>query len=81
MSLEERLAKIREAGAERIPEETRAVLGRMTQQLRETAMDGVIKVGDPLPPFALQNAEGVEVSSADLLAKGAVVMTVFRGHW
>jgi len=44
-------------------------------------MDGVIAVGDPLPPFALQNADGIEVRSADLLAKGAVVMTVFRGHW
>jgi len=82
MSLEDQLAKIREAGAKRIPEDKRAVMGRATQELRDSGiMDRVIKVGDTLPPFALQNADGVEVTSAGLLGQGAVVMTVFRGHW
>ena len=44
-------------------------------------MDRVIKVGDPLPPFALPNAYGREVRSADLLAKGPLVLTFFRGAW
>ena len=82
MSLEEKLAQLREASAKRIPEETRAVMGRATQDLRESGiMDRVIKVGDPLPPFSLRNANGVDVSSAYVLAKGALVLTVFRGHW
>ncbi len=82
MSLEEKLAKIREAGAKRIPEDKRAILGRATQDLRDSGiMDGVIQVGDTLPPFALQNSDGVEITSAGLLARGALVMTVFRGHW
>ncbi len=82
MSLEEKLADIRAAGAKRMPEETRAIMGRATQQLRESGiMDRVIKVGDPLPAFSLSNANGETVSSADLLAKGPVVLTVFRGHW
>ena len=82
MSLEEKLAKLREGSAKRIPEDKRAVLGRATKELRDSGiMDGVIKVGDTLPPFALQNSDGVEVSSAGLLARGAVVLSVFRGHW
>ena len=82
MSLEEQLAKIREAGAKRVPEEKRAVMARATQELRESGiMDGVIKVGDTLPPFALPNANGVEVTSDSLLSQGSVVLTVFRGHW
>lgn len=82
MSLEDQLAKIRAAGAKRIPEDKRAILGKATQDLRDSGiMDGVIAAGDTLPPFALQNTSGAVVSSADLLAKGAVVMTVFRGHW
>ena len=82
MSLEAALAKLREASAKRIPEEKRATIARETQAIRASGiMEGVIKVGDPLPPFALRNAHGVEVSSADLLAKGTVVLTVFRGHW
>ena len=82
MSLEEKLAKIREAGAKRIPEDKRAILGGHTQELIDSGiMDRTIQAGDTLPPFALQNSDGVEITSAGLLAQGAVVMTVFRGHW
>lgn len=82
MSLAERLNAIREAGAKRIPAEKRAVMGVATQALRESGLsDGFIKVGDPLPEFALDNAHGQVVRSADLLNRGAVVLTVFRGHW
>jgi peroxiredoxin len=44
-------------------------------------MDRVIKVGNPLPGFALKNAFGQEVRSSELLAKGPLVLTVFRGSW
>ena len=82
MSLEDQLAKIREAGAKRIPEDKRAVLGGHTQELIDSGiMDRTIQVGDTLPSFALQNSNGAQVTSAGLLAQGAVAMTVFRGHW
>jgi len=82
MSLDEALAKIREGAKTRIPEEKRMTMGAATKELRASGiMDRVIKVGDPLPAFALKNADGADVSSADLLGKGAVVLTVFRGHW
>lgn len=55
---------------------------RATEELRASGiMDRVIKFGDPLPPFALPNAYGREVRSADLLAKGPLVLTFFRGAW
>ncbi len=73
---------MRAASAKRIPEDKRAVMGRATRELRDSGiMDRVIKVGDALPPFSLSTANGETVSSADLLAKGAIVLTVFRGHW
>ena len=82
MSLEDKLAALRAASAKRIPPEKRAVMLQATQELRESGiMDRVIKVGDRLPPFALANADGADVFSDDLLAKGTVVLTVFRGHW
>ena len=82
MSLEEKLAGIRAAGAARIPEDKRAIMGKATQDLRDSGiMDGVIKAGDTLPAFSLTNANGETVTSAGLLANGAVVLTVFRGHW
>ena len=82
MNLAEKLDAIREAGAKRIPAEKRVVMGAATQTLRDSGIaDGFIKVGDPLPEFALGNARGRMVRSADLLNRGAVVLTVFRGHW
>ena len=82
MSLKAKLAKIRETAERNIPEQVWAVMGRKTQELRDSGiMDSVIKVGDPLPAFTLANANGEEVKSRDLLAKGPLVLTIFRGHW
>jgi peroxiredoxin len=55
---------------------------RATDDLRASGiLDGVIKVGDPLAAFALKNAFGQEVRSSELVAKGRLVLTVFRGSW
>ncbi|MBT4905980.1 MAG: hypothetical protein HOK98_07220 [Rhodospirillaceae bacterium] len=82
MSLGEKLAAISAAGAAKMPEEVRATMGKATQELRESGiLDRTIKVGDTLPAFSLENADGAMINSADLLSKGAVVLTVFRGHW
>ncbi|MDD9901995.1 MAG: hypothetical protein OXT06_00340 [Rhodospirillaceae bacterium] len=82
MSLAEQLDAIRAAGSSRIPQDKRAIMGQATADLRESGiLDGVPKVGDTLPDFSLQNAQGVEIHSSDLLSQGAVVLTVFRGVW
>lgn len=82
MSLEESLAKLREASAAKVPEETRKIMGAAVQAVRESGiMDGIIKVGDKLPSFNLPNSKGEMVSSDDLLAKGNLVVTIYRGHW
>lgn len=82
MSLAERLDEIRAAGAKRIPEDKRAIMGAANKELAESGiMDGVIRVGDQLPPFALPNAFGETIESSELLASGPVVLTAFRGGW
>ena len=82
MSLASKLDAIREGAAKRIPEEKRAIMGRATAALRESGiLDGVIKVGDALPPFELNNRAGDAVRSSDLLAAGPLVISVFRGSW
>jgi peroxiredoxin len=40
-----------------------------------------LKAGDRAPEFVLQDANGREVSSRDLLAKGPLVVTFYRGVW
>ncbi|POR50808.1 peroxiredoxin-like family protein [Bosea psychrotolerans] len=42
---------------------------------------GAVSVGDIIPPFALPNAEGRFVHSADLLSSGPLVISFYRGSW
>ena len=82
MSLEQKLAAIRDGARKRVPEEQRAVMANATEALRASGiLERTIKVGDTLPAFALANQTGHTVRSSDLLANDALVMTVFRGSW
>ncbi len=82
MSLAEKLTVIRAGGVKKIPKDWQAVMGRSSKELRASGiMEGVIKVGDKLPDFTLNNDDGSAVSSKALLADGPLVLTAFRGHW
>ena len=80
--LAEKLNEIKEGALKMIPPERLKIMLRATKDLRESGiMDGALKVGDRLPDFELKNSEGEIVRSIDLLTRGAVVLTVFRGSW
>ena len=82
MTLEAQLAGMREASAKRIPPEKRAIMKQATEDQRESGiLNHTIKIGGSLPDFSLNNANGVEVHSGDLLSQGPVGLTVFRGVW
>jgi hypothetical protein len=82
MSLEEKLAAIREMAKTRQPPEVRAVMHQATEDLRASGiMDRVVKVGAPAPDFTLPNVAGQPVSLAALRARGPVVLSFYRGHW
>jgi hypothetical protein len=82
MSLTDKLAAIREMALQRIPAEALKVMHAATSVLRDSGiLAGAIKVGQPLPPFALAGARGNTVTSLELLSHGPLVLSVFRGHW
>ena len=82
MSLEEQLATIREGAAKRIPADSLAVMHRATEQLQQSGLaEQVLGVGDRLPAFTLLNQDGQEVRASDLLVRGPLVITFFRGVW
>lgn len=82
MALSVRLKAISAGAATRIPAGKRAVMAEATKNQRESGiLDGVIKVGETLPAFSLKNQKGETVTSAGILAKGPMVLTVFRGIW
>ena len=82
MSLADKLAEIREGAKKRIPEELRAIMKRATDELAGSGiLDSVYKEGDTIPPFELANLKGDLISSEDLLQRGPLVMTFYRGVW
>ena len=82
MSLDDKLAAIREMAKTRQPPEVRAVMHQATEDLRASGiMDRVAKVGSVAPDFALPNAAGQLVSLAGLRARGPVVVSFYRGRW
>ena len=82
MTLSETLHTIREGAKQRIPEATRLIMERATDDLRTSgALDRVVKVGQRAPDFTLTSAAGTPVTLSDLLARGPVVLSFFRGRW
>jgi peroxiredoxin len=45
------------------------------------AADEALKAGDKLPDFMLASAEGHFVRAQDLLVKGPIVLSFYRGRW
>ncbi len=88
MSLKEELATIRR-GAEgdgtkpgRIPPDSLTIMHRVTAEQRASGFrDHMPGIGHAAPAFTLPNQDGVAIASADLLARGPVVVSFFRGQW
>jgi hypothetical protein len=82
MTLEEKLAPLREATAKRLGPETHGIMLDATRRLRESGiLNGVIKPGARAPDFTLNDQDANPVNLAGLLAAGPVVLSVFRGFW
>jgi len=77
MGLRQRLAQL--MGTR--PEVYQKMSRDLSERLRTTAMEGVLKPGDPMPEFVLPDTEGTLVGSADLIARGPLVIVFFRGDW
>ncbi len=80
--LQARLDRIKAGFQEQAPEEALTLMGRATQELLDSdILEGVPKTGATLPAFELEETDGSIVRSADLLAQGPLVLTVYRGAW
>jgi peroxiredoxin len=64
------------------PPEIHPIMERATAALIESGQAArAIKAGDRAPGFALKDQDGNEVSSAELLRHGPLVITFYRGMW
>jgi len=82
MTLQEKLDTMREASKARIPPEARAIMQRSVEDLRASGiMNRIARAGEPAPDFTLPNASGWSVGLKELLARGPVVLSFYRGRW
>lgn len=64
------------------PSDIHPIMARATAELIASgAANKALKVGDKAPLFTLKDPDGNPVSSANLLAKGPLVLTFYRGVW
>jgi peroxiredoxin len=81
-SLREILAERKELIARYVPAETQAIHTRAVAELKQRHFAAnILPVGSKIPEFQLQDHDGKSVSSADLLAKGCLVLCFIRGRW
>jgi peroxiredoxin len=80
--LREIFAERKEQISKYVPAETQEVHARAVAELKGTRLaSAVLAVGAPAPSFELPDHNGKLVSSADLLSRGRLVISFFRGRW
>lgn len=82
MGLQDKLDEYKKSFLEKAPSEAVAIMQKATKDLTNSGiMDKVLKVGEPAPDFSLPDVNGNLVELKGLLAKGPVVISVYRGQW
>ncbi len=70
-----------ESMAGRPPEVAEIMVGAVEKLVQSGIADKAIKVGETLPDFTLPDEQGNLVSSGDLLARGPLAISFYRGVW
>ena len=82
MALQEKLNARGEAAQAKYGAETAAIMARGILELRSSdIMETALRVGQQAPDFSLPNHKGEIVKGSNLLAKGALILTFYRGVW
>jgi peroxiredoxin len=80
--LQDQLDEITQNTRHLVPAERMAPTERWVEELFHSgAEQRILKVGQTAPEFALNDASGRQVRSADLLALGPLLIKFFRGRW
>ena len=82
MKLQEKLiAMKKESSVGRPPEVVEVLVGEIKKLVQSGIADNAIKTGEVLPEFTLPDEKGNVVSSRDLLARGPLAVSFYRGVW
>ena len=82
MSLQDKLNEYKTNFEKNAPSENLEIMHRATAELRNSGiLERVLTVGDAAPEFELENSDGQQIRSKDILAKRLMVLTFYRGKW
>jgi len=82
VSLQDQLDAFKEQFKTMAPEGAFEAFGRSTQELIDSGQaERALKAGDDVPDFVLTDSDRNDVALKDLLAKGPVVLSFYRGVW
>ena len=81
-TLRQRLERIKESFLKQAAPEAVEVMERATEQLRASRiLSRLPAVGSPIPAFDLGDTDGEFLQSKELLQKGPLILTFYRGLW
>jgi hypothetical protein len=82
MGLTEQLNDLKQQLGREIPRETLEEIGQFVQGLVRSGIEKIsCQAGDKVPSFILPNVAGQMISAEDILAKGPMVLSFYRGVW
>ncbi len=82
MEFQEKLESIKKRIEGNMPPSYLKIMHKATHDLEESGIEGgVLKMGQQAPSFQMINQDGQTVASEDLLSKGLLVLTFYRGVW
>ncbi len=82
MDFQKRLESIKDRIEGNMPPAYLKIMHQATHDLEQSGIqEKVLRVGQKAPAFELINQEGATISSTDLLSKGKLVLTFYRGVW
>jgi peroxiredoxin len=82
LTIREQSDQLKAAAAERLPADVAEVFDRSVRDLLDQGIpSGVIKAGDRLDPFTLDDATGAPVSLGQIVESGPAVIVFYRGGW
>ncbi|TVO71950.1 peroxiredoxin-like family protein [Sedimenticola selenatireducens] len=82
MGLQQQLDEQKKTTSNKASPETIQTMGQATADLKASGIENrALGRGDQVPDFCLPNAQGNEVSLANALSHGPVVLSIYRGGW
>lgn len=81
MNLKQELSLLRDRSSAMIDAPSMAIMNRSTDEIRQRIGQRALQLGDVAPNFRLIDTHGASVELDELLTRGPVVLSFYRGHW